>query len=206
MTDPIAQFLSSLRLPTRAFAAIAVAALAILLFPEDWLNWLGLAWLDDTSLPGLAFIISLAFLSVDVFRSLIGWNNQRRINRNAEQALKAAAAAERERERKELEEKEAEAAAQLEKGLEFLGRMTDSERYFCRKFIEAEARTYWLNMEHGTVTELVRRGVIYQANQHAHVDLNFQGWGAYFTMHDWAWDHLHNHPEFVEEREDTRNR
>ena len=206
MTDPITQFLSSLRLPTRAFAAVAIASLAILLFPEDWLTWLGLAWLSDTSLPGFALIVSLAFLSVDAFRSISEWNKQRLATRKKEQAREAADVAERERKRKELEKQEAEAVAQLEKGLEFLGRMTSSERHFCRKFIEAKARTYWLNMEHGTVTELVRRGVIYQANPHAHVDLNFQGWGAYFTMHDWAWDHLHAHPELVEDRKDTRKR
>lgn len=206
MSDPITQFLSSLRLPTRAFAAIAVGSLAILLLPEDWLTWLRLAWLNDTSFPGFALVISLAFLSVDVIRSIVEWNDQRRAARKKEQAKKAADAAKREHKRKELEEQEAEAAAQLERGLEFLGQMTDSERHFCRKFIEAEARTYWLNMEHGTVTELVRRGVIYQANQHAHVDLNFQGWGAYFTMHDWAWDHLHAHPELVEEKKKTRRR
>ena len=200
MSEPFTQLLSSLKLPTRAFAAVAVAALAVLLMPEEWLKWLGIAWLKETPVPGVAIVISFAFLGVDATRSALVWNKQRREAGLKEQAREAAAEAERERGRRELQEREAEAAARLEKGLEFLGRMTNSERHFCRKFIEKSARTQWLNMEHGTVTELVRRGVIYQSNQHAHVDLDFQAWGAYFTMHDWAWDHLHENPELVAEK------
>ena len=181
MLEPLSQILSSLKLPTRAFAAVFFASLVILLLPAEYLLALKLDWLQNSFWPGLALILSLAFVLVDGLRGGLPWLNRR---------LEARAA---------RIDRDAEAAADLERGLQFLGRMTATERYFCRKFIENEARTCWLDMEHGTVTELVRRGVIYQSNQHVHVDLDFQSLGAYFTIHDWAWEHLRENPNLVDE-------
>lgn len=79
--------------------------------------------------------------------------------------------------------------------LKFLQNMTEAEREHCRKFVSGAKRTVWLNAEDGVVAELVRRGVIYCATGVTHFDTRFEAMGTDFTMSDWAWDYLHEHPD-----------
>lgn len=191
-------------------AGVALSALAILLLPEGWLAPLGLVTLR-TDYPwafGLAVVVPAALLLVEAIVAIGAWGKREaerlerlRDEQEADERRRATEAAAAAAARAEQERQEAEL---IEAGKAFLHGMTDPEKAICRKFIEGAVRTHWLNAEYGVVTELQRRGVIYQANQHMHVDLNFQGWGAYFTMRDWAWDCLHEHPELLVDKQSER--
>jgi hypothetical protein len=81
--------------------------------------------------------------------------------------------------------------------INFLEDMTEAERALCRPFILGQVRTVLQDVTDGNVHVLVQRGVLYPSGSPSYYVKRFEGLGADFTMTDWAWAHLHAHPELL---------
>jgi hypothetical protein len=198
--------LGYLKLPTRVVATVAISALVFLILPEQWLAFLNLANVrtDYGAVVGFALVIAVAFLVVDIiaraFKAAVKWRSHTEFERKRKARREENEARQKEKDAAEQAKQAAERAEVEKQRISYVNELTERERAELRKFIGNNARTCWLNAEDGVVSELVCRGVIYQSNQHAHVDLNFQAWGAYFTINDWAWDHFRERPELIAEQ------
>jgi hypothetical protein len=188
--DFLAPLVTFFKSTAKVFGAVAIVSAVILFAPGELLKPLGLDAVRDQYRGALAVALFLcvAFLIVDIVAAIYAVVKSRmeqsRLKADKEQEEQA-----------DTDKKSAAAEARKAKIIEFLSRMTEPERAVCRKFIEKERRTCWLNAESGVVTDLVRRGVLYQANQMVHLDMNMQALGAYFSMNDSSWDYLHEHSD-----------
>lgn len=76
----------------------------------------------------------------------------------------------------------------------FLAAMTLTERGTCHQFIARSFRSLALPAHDADVLELLRRGVLLQISSEVVLDGEGQPC-RHYTMVDWAWEYLHEHPE-----------
>jgi hypothetical protein len=191
----LTSFLAALKLPIKVLAGVGAVAAGILFLPSGWVDVLGLSTMrkQHTDLLGIALLLAVALLLIEAVALTVSWLRRKAEHqREGHERHEAAEHEKQERQRQRKREREA--------LFSFLEGMTEPERALCRPFIQGEVRTALLSVEDGNVYELVRRQVLYGSGSPSHYDRRLEGNGADFTMTDWAWDYLREHPELVKPR------
>jgi hypothetical protein len=154
-------FLEFLKLAPRYFVAVAIVSGALLFFPDDFLDRIGLSTFvkDNRQWLGLALLVSSTLWTVFIIAS--GWNStkklllQRKVRRRVVKKLQA---------------------------------LTEGEKEILRYYLAENTRANVLKIDDGVVQGLVTSRIIYRSTSMGNL---VEGFGHNITDFAWDYLHLY---------------
>ena len=165
------------KLTPRYLFPLLLAASLIIFLPESLVQKIGLreTWSNPRFWIGLAFVLASSLLITHGILEAYSFSHRKYVARRNER-----------------------------RRFEYFKHLSPSERKLLRSYVESRTKTRNLPYDEGTVTGLIRVGILYYASSRATNNI-WNPVGEYCTdinMEQWAWQYLIEHPEITSDAED----
>lgn len=170
MASETSSFVDWIKLTPRYLFALLLTASLIIFLPESLVQKIGLreTWSNPRFWVGLVFVLVSSLLITHGIVEVYSFGHRKYIaKRNGRRRF------------------------------EYLKHLSPSEKKLLRSYIDNRTKTRNLPYDEGTVTGLIREGILYYASNRATNNL-WNRVGEYCTdinMEQWAWQYIMQHPE-----------